>query len=260
MLPEPIPITAYATGRPPRPHPGGDLRPVVSASRAPAPPRDAPAARWTRRHALRPAGAVWDYLSRIRFLPDWVLHRAAALDGVRDGGHAAWFAHRDATGRICAAELRGPGIHLCAAGSNRTLFRFRPHPGPAVRRLVVCETAIDALSVAALDRGGGSGSLYVSTGGRPGAGTVSALREHLRAMAPLAEAALVIATDADRPGHDIAAILRELAGACTVPAIRRLPPGNAKDFNQALGRPGSRPVVAHGPPWPPTAPYTCPVM
>lgn len=192
-----------------------------------------PPARWARKRTLRRGSQVWDYLTRERCLPDWVVRRAITLDCVRDGYKAAWFAHRDPQGQVCGAELRGPDTHLCIKASTKTLFRFQPHAG-TVTRLVVCEAAIDALSFAALDDDRTNGSLYTSTGGGLGPETIEALRTHLREMASLPDAILVIATDDDDAGDRYADTLCDLACDEGVEVMRRLPPDRAKDFNQTL--------------------------
>ncbi|MBB2158116.1 DUF3991 domain-containing protein [Gluconacetobacter diazotrophicus] len=197
-------------------------------------PAEAPAVRWAKKRILRRGTAVWSYLTRERCLPDWIVRRAITNGCIRDGYRAAWFAHHDANGQVCGAELRGPDTHLCISGSVKTLFRFKPGAAPQVRRLVVCEAAIDALSAAALDPGRTPDTLYVSTAGGMGAETIDALRAHLQAMRDLPGALLVVGTDDDEAGNRYADRLYDLAGEEGVDVDRLLPPDRSKDFNQTL--------------------------
>lgn len=195
-----------------------------------------PAARWDRRGPLTPESRIWTYLTLERALPDWVVRRAVAGGCLRDGVHAAWFCHRDAQGQVCGAELRGPETHLCLKGSVKTLFRYLPGGGPVVRRLVVCEAAIDALSFAALDGARTTDTLYTSTAGGMGPDTEDAIRAHLRAMVRETGASLVIATNKDKAGDRYAARLEGLAREAGVPCSRLVPAWGLNDFNDMLRR------------------------
>lgn len=195
-----------------------------------------PAPRWERCAVLAPGSQAWIYLTVERALPEWVVRRAVAAGVVRDGLHAAWFGHRDAQGQICGAELRGPERHLCLKGTVKTLFRYMPGGAPVVRRLVVTEAALDALSFAALDGGRTVDTLYTSTAGGMGPETEEALRAHLRAMAREPGARLVIATDNDKAGDRYAARLASLADGAGVPWTRELPAWGMNDFNDVLRR------------------------
>lgn len=202
--------------------------------RAPRADERSPAERWEDRKLPRRGGKVWTYLTGERCLPDWVVRRAITTGCIRDGYHAAWFAHRDAQGQVCGAELRGPETHMCLGGSIKTLFRFRPGSGTEVRRLVVAEAAIDALSFAALDRERTPDTDYVSTAGGMGPETVATLKAELAKMHDLPNAILVVATDDDDAGNNFADMLYVLADEAGVAFTRRLPPDRAKDFNQTL--------------------------
>jgi len=197
-------------------------------------PEVAPAVRWDQKKVLAPGTKVWNYLTQERCLPEWIVRRAVTTGCIRDGYHAAWFRHLDATGAICGAELRGPDTHLCLAGSVKTLFRFQPVTGAKVRRFVVAESAIDALSFAALDSERTRETLYTSTAGGMGPDSVATIQAQLEDMASDPDAVLVIATDNDAPGDRYAARLVILARDAGVTVVRRLPPCGAKDFNQTL--------------------------
>ncbi|MFT8933171.1 MAG: DUF3991 and toprim domain-containing protein [Acetobacter syzygii] len=193
-----------------------------------------PAERWAERKSLYRGGKVWNYLIRERCLPEAIVRAAVAKGCLRDGYHAAWFAHTDAQGAVCGAELRGPDTHLCLGGSVKTLFRFQPGSVQPVRRLVICEAAIDALSFAALDQARVPGTLYASTAGGMGPETIAAIQAHLADMKARPDAVLVVATDDDDAGNAFADTLYRLADDAGVAFMRRLPPDRAKDFNQTL--------------------------
>lgn len=193
-----------------------------------------PAERWAERKSLYRGGKVWNYLIGERCLPEAIVRAAVAKGCLRDGYHAAWFAHTDEQGAVCGAELRGPDTHMCLGGTVKTLFRFQPGSVQPVRRLVICEAAIDALSFAALDQAYMPGTLYASTAGGMGPETIAAIQTHLAAMKALPEAVLVVATDDDDAGNAFADTLYRLADDAGVDFTRRLPPDRAKDFNQTL--------------------------
>ena len=198
-------------------------------------PDVAPAERWQARKELKSGTKVWAYLTEERCLPEWVLRRAIMTGCIRDGYHAAWFCHRDAVGAICGAELRGPDTKgICLSGTVKTLFRFQPGLARTVRRLVVSESAIDALSYAALDSERTRETLYCSTAGGMGPETVEALTAELAEMANDPAAVLVAATDNDDAGNRYATRLAELGREAGVRVIRRIPHGGCKDFNDAL--------------------------
>jgi hypothetical protein len=207
---------------------------VYVAQKAERTDERSPGERWAERKSLYRGGKVWNYLIRERCLPEAIVRAAVAKGCLRDGYHAAWFAHTDAQGAVCGAELRGPETHICLGGSVKTLFRFQPGSVQPVRRLVICEAAIDALSFAALDQVRAPGTLYASTAGGMGPETIAAIQTHLAAMKALPDAVLVVATDDDDAGNAFADTLYRLADDAGVAFMRRLPPDRAKDFNQTL--------------------------
>ena len=88
-----------------------------------------------------------------------------------EGPHgSAWFAHRDAAGCLTGIEMRGPDYHNFSAGGGKTLFRLPGGSGP-LSRVAVCEAAIDALSLAAIEQCRPD-TLYAATAGGMGPETV----------------------------------------------------------------------------------------
>jgi hypothetical protein len=191
------------------------------------------ATRWERRAHLSRGSSAWRYLVDTRGLPASILQSAAVADVVREGPRgSAWFAHRDAAGRLTGIEMRGPGWRKFSAGGEKTLFRLSA--GVAVPpRVAVCEAAIDALSLAALE-GPRADTLYTATAGGMGPATTAALHHILEALAGERTAMIVAATDADGAGRHHAARLKELAVTAHVGFAEILPPGGLNDWNDAI--------------------------
>jgi hypothetical protein len=197
------------------------------------PPPVPPALRWERRPRLSHGSPAWLYLTRQRGLPAPLLLAARAADVIREGPYgSAWFAHRDVAGGVTGIEMRGPAWRGFSAGGGKTLFRFPGGPGP-LPRLAVCEAAIDALSLAAIEHRRDD-TLYAATAGGIGPGTVTALHALLRDRVADPAGILVVATDADGPGRRLAARLTALAAASGVRSEAILPPDGLNDWNDAL--------------------------
>jgi hypothetical protein len=191
------------------------------------------AQRWDRRPPLSRGSPTWHYLTEHRGLPETVLIAARLADAIRQGPRgSAWFAHRDGTGRLTGIEMRGADYRNFSAGGGKTLFRLPGGPGP-LSRIAVCEAAIDALSLAAIE-GSRRDTLYTATAGGMGPATIAALRQLLQARSAGPAVTLVPATDADTAGGRYAARLAELAVEAEVRATRLLPPGGMNDWNDVL--------------------------
>ena len=191
------------------------------------------ALRWQRQPPLSRGSLAWRYLTERRGLPEQILAAARAADTIREGPcGSAWFAHRDAAGLLTGIEMRGSDYRNFSAGGEKTLFRLPGGPGP-LPRVAVCESAIDALSLAAIERARDD-TLYAATAGGMGPATVAALQQLLRALTADPAALLTAATDADAPGRRYAARLQEMATEAGVRFDAILPPDGLKDWNDAL--------------------------
>lgn len=189
--------------------------------------------RWERRLLLSRGSRAWRYLADERDLPESVLFAARAADAAREGPHgSAWFAHRDETGRLTGIEMRGPVWRQFSAGGTKTLFRL-PGGRGFLPRVAVCEAAIDALSLAALERLRAD-TLYAAAAGGMGPGTAAALHQLLCGIAADPAGILIAATDADDAGRRYAGRLSELAADAGVRFARLLPPGDLNDWNDVL--------------------------
>jgi hypothetical protein len=192
--------------------------------------------KWELRRLPSPGSPTWRYLTETRGLPGPVVTEAISAGVLREGPYAsAWFAHLGHDGCLTGIEMRGPDYRGFSPGGEKTLFRFSGHV-PAgngvVRRLVVAEAPIDAMSVAAIEQMP-LGSLYVATAGALGPGTIGALARQFWALAKDG-GELVIATDDDRAGHAYADQLAGMARAFALKVSRLPPTGGAKDWNDVL--------------------------
>ena len=187
--------------------------------------------RWAKRSRLHPGSPAWAYLAGARCLPTDILTAATAQDVVREGYYgSAWFAHR-ADGTVSHVEVRGPDCKGSLAGGHKTLFLFG-QASEDLRRVVVTEGPIDALSLAALD-GSRPDTLYVATGGGMGPGTVGALRAMLTRLAIMRDALIASATDANAAGDRDAERHAELAADAGV-RFERVRPPEGLDFHDVL--------------------------
>jgi hypothetical protein len=126
--------------------------------------------------------------------------------------------------------MRGPDYCKFSAGGETTLFRLPGGPGP-LPRVAVCEAAIDALSLAAIERVRDD-TLYAATAGGMGPATVAALQQRLQILAADPSGLLIPATDADIAGRCHAARLGRLATEAGVRFDAILPPAGLKDWNE----------------------------
>jgi hypothetical protein len=179
---------------------------------------------------------IWAVLGRVqgvsylltRNIPLSVLTDTRFADCWRQGRDGVAFPSWDQQG-LCGLEFRGEGVKRFLSGGMKGLWVSRNIK--ACSRLVVCESAIDALSFHALhvDAADWEWPLgYVGFGG----GLGSLQRELLAGLFRQAAergCEIVAATDNDPAGDGYAETLAELAGI----AIERVCP-YGKDFNEDL--------------------------
>ena len=191
------------------------------------------AERWADRKAVWPGSPTWHYLARKRFLPAAIIQAASVAGILREGpAGSAWFAHVDGMGVVAHVDIRGPTYKGSLTGAAKSLFRLPPSV-PPLRRLVLAEAAIDALSVAAIETLRDD-TLYAATGGGMGPGTIAALEALLAAMAMLPGALFCSPTDANGPGDRFAERHQSLAEKFSVPFARHRPPIEGGDWNDVL--------------------------
>ncbi len=196
-------------------------------------PRVPVAQQWDRRRHLSRGSPAWLYLTGQRGLPENILAAARAADAIREGPRgSAWFAHRDGAGLLTGIEMRGADYRNFSAGGDKTLFRLPGGPG-CLTRVAVCEAAIDAMSLAAIERIRRD-TLYAATAGGMGPATIAALQQLLQILATDPAGLLIAATDADTAGRRYAARLHEMATEAAVRFDTILPPDGLNDWNDAL--------------------------
>uniref|UniRef100_A0A9E8CSA5 DUF3991 and toprim domain-containing protein n=1 Tax=Bosea sp. NBC_00436 TaxID=2969620 RepID=A0A9E8CSA5_9HYPH len=162
------------------------------------------ALRWQNRRKPWPGSATWRFLRDKRCLPEAALRDAIRQDRLREGPHGSmWAAHVNVSGIVTGWEERGPEWRGFSTGGAKLLFRFGSADAP---RLCLTEAAIDAMSLAALERARPD-SLYLSTGGGWSPATATAIR----ALAARVGALLVAATDNNGQGETYADRLAGIA-------------------------------------------------
>lgn len=187
---------------------------------------------WDRAHRLAPGSQGWRYLAEARAIPVEALERASGAGVLREGIYGTvWALHRSSECLPCGWEMRGPRYKGFAKGGDKALFWV----GELAKatRVAVTESAIDALSLAAIE-GWAAGTTYVSTGGGFGPRTSAAFDQLLPGRARI-----VAATDRGQGGELLADRLHGLARD-TGRGFGRLRPGG-KDWNEQLG---GRSVIA----------------
>ena len=196
-------------------------------------PRVPVAQQWDRRRYLSRGSPAWLYLTGQRGLPENTLAAARAADAIREGPRgSAWFAHRDGAGLLTGIEMRGADYRNFSAGGDKTLFRLPGGPG-YLARVAVCEAAIDAMSLAAIECARDD-TLYVATAGGMGPATIAAVQQLLQILATDPAGLLIVATDADIAGRRYAARLQKMATEAAVRFAAILPPDGLNDWNDAL--------------------------
>lgn len=170
---------------------------------------------------------------------------------LQDARKNACFPHHDRNG-VSGWEMKNQGFTGFSAGGSKGLWFSRTKPTDT--RLVIAESALDALSYAALFPD--DHARYFSTGGSLNPDQPALISAALAKMP--APAALILATDNDEAGRALAETIQSLAP----PALetRRPLPTTGKDWNDQLraqstptdqqGRPQER-VRAFPLPYPP---------
>jgi hypothetical protein len=207
--------------------------PEVLRRRRTRAPRVPVAEQWDRCKHVSRGSPAWTYLTGQRKLPQRILAAARVADAIREGPRgSAWFAHRDGTGLLTGIEMRGPDYRNFSAGGAKTLFRLPGSPD-RLTRIAVCEAAIDAMSLAAIEHDRRD-TLYAATAGGIGPYTMTALGQLLHDLSADPIGIVIAATDADTAGHRYAARLQAMATEAGVRFEAILPPDGLNDWNDAL--------------------------
>ncbi len=145
----------------------------------------------------------------------------------------AVFPHYNQSG-LCGYELKngnasGTTFTGFSPGGVKGLACSRPRPDD--REMIVCETAIDMLSVATLE--GAHGKRFFSTAGQISPMQAVCLRSAADKM-PRSDSRIVLALDHDQGGQMIAAQIREALGSMSLPIVEHYPPSKGSDWNDVL--------------------------
>ena len=177
------------------------------------------------------------YLEHERCLPAVVLSSRRFTGRVRmDARGNAVFPHFDREG-LCGYEIKNRGFTGFAAGGAKGLWFS--HTGPDDRRLVLTESAIDALSHATLFADAADQTRYASLGGKPNSKQPGLVRA---TIARLPEgSAIVAAFDADGAGRLLVDVVRLAVTTVATETGRtdlifnvHLPAKEGADWNQVL--------------------------
>jgi hypothetical protein len=170
------------------------------------------------------------YLENERALPASLLGSERFAGRVRmDARGNAIFPHVDADG-LCGYEIKNNGFTGFSSGGTKGLWLSQERPDD--NRLVLCESAIDALSHAALFPD--DHARHASIGGKPNPIQPELIRAAIVRMPAGSE--IVAAMDADAEGVKLADIVREavkLAGRHDLRSTMEEPFG-FKDWNDQL--------------------------
>jgi hypothetical protein len=170
------------------------------------------------------------HLESERKIPAAVLELPRFVGRVRiDGKGNAIFPHFDAEG-LCGYEMKNAGFTGFSPGGSKGLWSS--HTTPTDTRLVVCESAIDALSYATLFPA--PETRYASIGGEMNNLQPEVIRSAAARMSTGSE--IVAAMDADAGGRKLAEMVRQavsLSGRSDL-SFRIHEPSGFKDWNNQL--------------------------
>lgn len=177
------------------------------------------------------------YLEEERCVPAALLSSPRFAGRVRMDSHGnTVFPHFDAAG-LCGYEIKNHGFTGFAAGGEKGLWFS--HVRANDRRLVLAESAIDALSHAALFPDAEDQTRYASLGGKPNSKQPRLVEATIARLPQGSE--IVVAFDADPAGRLLVDMVR-VAVVCVTSRTRRtdltfrahLPAQEGEDWNQVL--------------------------
>jgi hypothetical protein len=178
------------------------------------------------------------YLEQERCLPASLLSSPRFAGRVRiDRRGNAVFPHFDIAG-LSGYEIKNRGFTGFAAGGRKGLWFSHTRPGD--RRLVLAESAIDALSHAVLFPDAEDRTRYASLGGKPNAKQPGLIESAVARLPDGAE--IVAAFDADDAGRKLTNVVRLAVAKAARETGRNLhflvhvPAQEGEDWNQVLQR------------------------
>jgi hypothetical protein len=171
------------------------------------------------------------YLEQERGIPALALGYWRFNGRIKSDRHGnAVFPHFDGDG-LCGYELKNRNFTGFAKGGSKGLWLSKSNPQD--RRLVVCESAIDAISHAVLFPD--PHSRYASIGGKPNPIQPELIQQQINVMPDGSE--IVAAMDADAEGRRLADLVRAAFDRVGRQLVFRLQePVGFKDWNDMLRR------------------------
>ncbi len=177
------------------------------------------------------------YLTNYRGISARTQHDPVFHDRIRiDSRNNAVFPHfGPGDSGVCGFELKngnasGTSFTGFSPGGTKALCCSRPRDTD--REAVICETAIDMLSVAELE--GTDNRRFFSTAGQISSNQAEFLRSAINRMP--SGSRVVIATDNDDGGHALDARIREVLRTVNIEMIRHQPQLHGDDWNDVLVR------------------------
>lgn len=156
--------------------------------------------RWAK---SRPLHSMDSYLLS-RGIPISILQDPVFDDRVRiDDRHNCLFPHWDSEGELSGYEIKGQKFTGFAPGGTKCLWFSQQRPTD--QTMVICESAIDALSLATI--AGTHGKRFFSTAGKCGPRQLNRLAEESQRMPP--NSVIWLAMDNDSAGHTMAGQIRD---------------------------------------------------
>jgi hypothetical protein len=212
-------------------------RPASTPQFPQLPPASADRMRVEREYRRMADVQRYPYLERDRCLPAAVLSSPRFAGRMRiDARGNTVFPHFDAAG-LCGYEIKNRGFTGFAAGGQKGLWFS--HTRPDDWRLVLAESAIDAISYATLFPDSADRTRYASLGGRPSSRQMGMVQAAVFKLSAGAE--VVAAFDADEAGRSLAAVTGAVIGNARAAADRsglgfraHLPAKEGEDWNQVL--------------------------
>lgn len=183
-------------------------------------------AAWMSARPLRP---THKYLVSDRCVPREIIEHEVFRDRIRvDDRNNLVFPHFTVRAGLCGFELKNRGFTGFSPGGIKGLACSRPRADD--HEMIVCETAVDMLSYAALH--GVDGRRFFSTAGQISPVQAECLRGAVERMPP--NARVVLALDNDDGGRQLAQQIRNAIDAGGHPVENHFPAIPGEDWNDVL--------------------------
>ena len=183
-------------------------------------------ANWTKARMVKDAA---NYLTNQRGIPHSLICDPKFAGRIRvDIRQNILFGHYNASG-LCGYEVKNRGFTGFSPGGTKGLMFSSPDQDD--HTMVICETGVDLLSVAAIE--GIDGRRFFSMAGQPSPAQIGLLQSAAEKM-PTPKPTALLALDNDDAGIRMSKVIRSaLAPHCS--EIRtHFPPGNGQDWNDVL--------------------------